>query len=331
MSAMRATMNNPYYHQHRIGNYVLGTLMRGGMDYPVNRSIFNLTNINNYTGMLRPPWAPETNKEYINEFVINEEFFVSENDDGEEIGYFNILLRSHKRPNCVILVLSSDTEYKIANIQGLSYYPNCSISGNLPGDGVGAKKLMEAMKKYLKEKNITTAFVVDNAYTTRKGSHTFKVSDHYFLAHGEPYYHRYGLYPSTDLDIYVKAIIAMKKIAWEEIPLEANLRSIYEEIALKCDPTLTGSNRAIDWFSSVWTKDESYLTRTSGNVYQNLKNIFGLSETDPAISLLWSGELYTSPEQNRRVQEILSAYPEKDRELFLQSATKELERKKCVA
>jgi hypothetical protein len=332
LAATRATMNNPYYHQRGIGNMVLRTLMKGGMNYPGNASIWDVPNNDVYTGLLRPPWPPETGRELIHgnqTFVVNEDFFVGEDDTGDEVGYFNILLGSPKRRNCVILVLSSDTDYKVANIQGLSYYPNCSISGNLPGNGAGAKMLMAVMKRYLKERDITTAFVIDNAFTTRKGSYTFRVSDHYFLAHGEPYYHRYKLYPVADMDVYVRVIIAMKKITWGEIPMSLELRSTYEALALGCDPTLKGSDKATNWFASVWAKDESYLARTGLAVYTELKKIFGLSDIDPAITLLWSGELYTSAELDRRVQQILLAYPEEDRQLFLRSTREELERKRC--
>ena len=328
MEIARSSLGNTYNYRHGIHNSVASILMRGGMNNYSNISNssfinnYPFPNIESYTGPpIDPPWSPMSNKELTigtETFVVSEYFEVSENG----IGHFYINIGSSRRPNCIVSLLSSDTDYKIANIQGLSYYPSCSKSGMLPGNGVGAKMLMSAKKQYLYEHSITTGSTSDSARKRTNGKYEYNTSDHYFLSHGEPYYHRYRFYPDHDLELYVIAIIRMKKCTWQNIRaynMNTELIKRYEEIALSCNPDLTYDTLAVHWFSAIWAMDEDYLAKTNQTILSQLAQMFGMKSTDPSISLLWYGELYTNEDMNSRVNEILAKYPADDRKLFTTS------------
>jgi hypothetical protein len=299
---------------------------------------FNNTTNENSIGSIPPPWDPrpvrffgvdadkkitllDTNHNFSGYvFRVSETYETGKNNKGEEFGYMYIHVGSSHEPNCVAAVLSSKTDYKFAELLGLYYDECCTEFGKLPEGGEGSRMLMEVMKKCLNDNGITHGYVTDNAYGYCKdGSNSvYETSVMYYLSRGEPYYHAYGFYPEKLLDSYVNAVISMKKITWDSIrtsKLDSDIINDLERIATSYNGKLKYEDKAMDWFSAVWTKDCSYLLDVIDEVLICLKQLFGI--TKGSITDLWKRYgLQTNPDIITNLHEILKKYSKEDRMLF---------------
>jgi hypothetical protein len=289
---------------------------------------------NNMKYKLEAPWEPKTklvgadscdNVIYLLEtqsfngyiFKIREEFVNDINSNGVESASMIISIGSSHMPQCIAAELSSESDYKVARMIALKHDARCTEYGELPGEGVGAKIMMSVMKKYMADHKIQEASLFDNAKKKLPGGkYQYAESSFYFLSRGEPYYHRYGFYPESDVESYIRAVIGMKKIVWNDIresTLEVDILEKLESVALSYNTLLKYTDKAMQWFSAVWSQDPIYLFTTLDSIYMSIKRIWNL---EVSIPLFWSEELCMNPRLAKTVKHILMSYSQEDSDLF---------------
>jgi hypothetical protein len=258
-------------------------------------------------------------------FQIHEEFIHDIAKDETETASMVVSIGSSRNPQCIAAAITSESNYTAAKMITLGHDSSCTEYGELPKEGQGAKMMMLLMQKYMNEKGIDTASLDDFARKNlpiegnNKEKKQYSESEFYFLSRGEPYYHRYGFYPEEYIESYVRAVIGMKKLSWETIresSLNVDVVEKLESIAISCNPLLKYTDKAMQWFSAIWTKDPLYLSRNIDDIFYSIKLILKLN-IGVSIPRLWTANaIEMKPSLANRVKQILASYPTEDRKLF---------------
>ncbi len=282
---------NIQFNVHRI--------MYGGMNNYKNFSNVNsnftvnsVPNNNEPVTELSPPWTPR-DSESINynsstkkySFVKREEYQYS-----NKIWYMYIRIGSDWNPNCVVAILDSDSEFRVATIMELHYATTCSTCYTLPNKGVGARILMNTMLEYLREKGITEYTLSDNAMKTcSKHSGKYALSDLYFLANGETYYHKFGFFPSEYIEEYIQLVTFMKTVQWKTIQTLSDDKN-YLAAVKKLEETLKEldtEDLAKTVFKTIWTEACETLKEYSQMIFIFIGNYLDLVNLKMDIPQLW--------------------------------------------
>ena len=344
--------SNSNSNSNDIGNLMYGYLTPGRLkDVALNSSM--IAPDNNTLYKLEPPWPPtswlvgvDTSGNIVDEreeqhknkltssfkghvFQIREEFVHNISEKDGETASMVVSIGSSRKPQCLAAALTSTS----AKMLSLGSDTDCTEYGELPKEGQGAKMMMRLMQKYLNEKGVVAASLDDNARKNlpKKENGTnkqYSESDFYFLARGELYYHRYGFYPEDDVEQYIRAVIGMKKLAWNDIresSLQSDVTEKLESIAMSCNSLLMVTDEAMKWFSAVWEKDPSYLNDQLTFIFASIAHVLKINIS---IQNFWkSTELSMNPRLAERVRQILASYAPEDRKLFY---VQPIGRIKCV-
>lgn len=295
--------NTPYTVSRNINGKVYA-IMRGGMNkygFINNLNQYSNTNLNlpsNNNGIyneevayIEPPWIIQeyqtVNYEYNGKrysFELNEQYEASGNT-----WYLYLRIGSKTTPNCVVAILDSDTNFERATIQELKYSNTCSICHTLPPKGVGARILMYVTTKYLTSKGITSYILSDMASNKCNGQQ-YAISDLYFLAHGETYYHKFGFLPSRHTDVYVKLVLFMKSVSWNDfraISKDSDYMEVIKQMEGFVSNTLLPTDKATKWFQTVWASNCEVLVQYAPILFNAIGKYLKITLQTPYIPKLW--------------------------------------------
>lgn len=315
-------VRTPYTVSRNI-HHTLHSIMQGGMNSTKYNMLANLGNqgsnvsnlnihsVNNITSYpnIEPPWSPANyntieytlnSKPY--SFLLREEYQCTDN-----IWYMYVRIGSEKNSNCVVAVLSSDTDFQNATILEIKYAATCSSCSTLPGNGIGARILMYTMLRYLREKGIYEYKLSDNAMQNCPGSKDkYALSDLYFLANGETYYHKFGFFPSEYMEEYIQLVLFMKTVQWNTMRSLSNEKD-YVNAIHELEKTVeikTNKEYAKNVFKRIWTNDCLLLKKYSHIVFIYIAKYLDVPNLYLNIPQIWNGyeqlhttevrEMYTS-------------------------------------
>lgn len=334
MHQIARSTRTPYTVSRNI-HHTLRAIMHGGMNSQKYNMLSNLHNIDfNVSNLNEPlindaennaptisrPWNPVisgtlhfTLETKVYSFVLREEYQCTDN-----VWYMYVRIGSERNPNCVVAVLDSDTAFQSATLLELKYAASCSSCSALPGKGVGARILMYVMLRYLREKDVQEYKLSDNAMQSCPSKERFALSDLYFLAHGETYYHKFGFFPSRYKEEYIQLAVFMKTVQWKDMQLmnsDADFTTTIHALEKIANPI--NSELAKDVLKRVWSMDCDALKKCSHILMIYIAKYLNLTNLYLNVPQIWNAhEQICSEEMRDMYDELLS---ESDRELFYES------------